>query len=322
MIKESQRRYLARIADLEQVVEVARRFAALSKALRVLLRKDAGSGRSFKALPRVARMISSLDLFLGTADLPKYDFAREKSAVNAIAISGIGDRLQSKYDGQCASYGEAILNGYLDVFIGLTAYGAAKEIAAKPAFLIYPLTGSGLELDVIIEDFKLAFEFQGEHHYSDAGVRAKDQFKLARCGNTGRILIPVNISQLNGGVLRELILNSIKDQRGLHEVVLHRDAWRYVPGASTNTQILQFCKAIDRFRLATNIYGETLDWLDGESKAYIANSLRRSPVSGTSPAPRSSPALGDLAASGITSAVKYISRARRVAKSSSNKSGA
>lgn len=113
--------------------------------------------------------------------------------LNDYLIYTLNELATTKYNGQCPSYGEALLNCYLDVFITFTTLKTEKEIGINPDFLINPLTGSKLELDVLFEGYKCAFEFQGEHHYTDANVIAKHVFKLNECKNTKRILIPVNI---------------------------------------------------------------------------------------------------------------------------------
>ena len=130
------------------------------------------------------------------------------------------------------SRGEALLNCYLDVFITFTVLRTPKEIGAKPSYLVNPRTGNSgeLELDVEFEGFRLAFEFQGHpSHYADPNTRVKDAFKLAELPVHSRILIPVNVSQLNSGALQSIIANSMKDHVGVHDVLVTGDPLSFVP---------------------------------------------------------------------------------------------
>lgn len=200
----------------------------------------------------------------------------------------------SKYNGQCASYGETLLNCYLDLFITFTTLKMEKKIGINPLFLVNPLTGNNLELDVLFEDYKLAFEFQGEHHYNDVNISNKDFLKLNICKETNRILIPVNIFQLNGNKLGMLIINSIKKQIGLNEVVNYLNFGEYKSADNARKKLIRFFKVTQRSYLASQLFEQTLKWLDTKSDTYIINMQDRSPISATMEAPRVMHTVADL----------------------------
>jgi hypothetical protein len=237
----------------------------------------------------------------------------ERKAINACVITALDAARQSQYSGQCASYGEALLNCYLDLFITFTVRGTPKDIAVKPSFLVNPTTGSVLELDVMFQDFRLAFEFQGEHHYTTPKVQAKDAFKLAKCGALQRILIPVNISQLNSHTLQSLIANSIKDHLRLNEVITSKDPSRFLAGAASSRQLTSFSKAVQRLYSAESVFREAMDWVDSEAVTYITNQSSRNPVSATTAAPRQGPASPDLSLAQIYQGLRYVTAIRKTA---------
>jgi hypothetical protein len=181
----------------------------------------------------------------------------------------------------------------------------------KPGFLVNPATGALLELDVLFEDFRLAFEFQGEHHYTNPKDQRKDQIKLATCAAHRRILVPVNISQLNGPHLALLIGNSMKDQLGLHDVLTLRNPSVFAQGGVSPQQLLQFSKAIQRIYLATTIFDESLTWIDGKAQDYVAKQLASSPISATTAAPRQIAAVGDLDVATIYRGIRHITAIRK-----------
>jgi hypothetical protein len=303
--------YLATIAGSKHEQAVRSRFRLLARRLQDLLRKNEGSANSLKGIPSPATLLFGLEEDLPRLRLPAFSFDQEKAALNRYVISALDQRRVSKYSDECGSYGEALLNCYLDLFITLTVPKTPRKIEAKPSFLVNPVTGSGLEIDVLLEDFRLAFEFQGEHHYVDPKVMAKDAFKLNALAGHKRILIPVNIVQLHGETLQTLIVNSIKDHLDLHRLLVSRDPSKLQPASASPTQLIQFSKAVQRIYLSKILFGPSFAWLDNEAKQYISQQSRRNPVSSTTPAPRHVPPAGDLDVTYIYRALKYVTKARR-----------
>ena len=59
------------------------------------------------------------------------------------------------------------------------------------------------------DDFQcLAFEFQGDRHYTSVRQMDRDLLKAEKCRQRRIILIPINISQLSHKALAEVILNT------------------------------------------------------------------------------------------------------------------
>jgi hypothetical protein len=264
-----------------------------------------------KAIPNLSRILFGIHEDLRRLRLPPLSIETEKSAINHFIISALDARRNTKYFGQCGSYGEALLNCYLDLFITLTVLKTPREFEVKPGFLVYPVTGSVLEIDVMLEDFRLGFEFQGEHHYTEPKVQAKDAFKLTTFGNHRRILIPVNLVQLQTDELQSLILNSIKDFLGLHELLATKNPAKIARGSASQEQLSQFSKATQRIYLSRLLFDQSLSWLDIQAMGYISNMSHRSPISSSSPAPRQAQPAGDLNVDYIYHNLKYVKRARQ-----------
>lgn len=310
-VKADHAAYLNQLAESVHEQALGSRFRNLARKLQDLLRKTEGSANSLKGIPTLARLLFGMEEDIQRLRLPRFSFIREKEAVNRFIISVLDGQRASKYDGECVSYGEALLNCYLDLFITLTVPKTPLEIGAKPGFLLNPATGSILEIDILLEDFRLGFEFQGEHHYTDAKVQTKDVFKLKEFERQKRILIPVNIAQLQGDILQALIVNSIKDHLGLHDLLVSKDVGKLKAGSASYKQLRQFSKATQRIFLARKLFQQSLGWLDGEAKGYVTNMSTRNPVSSTSPAPRQKTPAGDLNVDYIYRNLKYVSKARR-----------
>lgn len=209
------------------------------------------------------------------------------------------------------SRGEALLNCYLDVFITFTVLRTPKEIGAKPSYLVNPRTGNSgeLELDVEFEGFRLAFEFQGHpSHYADPNTRVKDAFKLAELPVHSRILIPVNVSQLNSGALQSIIANSMKDHVGVHDVLVTGDPLSFAPGTASPQQLLRFSKAVQRLYLAKSTFRDALDWIDAKARAYLAEPMHIGTVSATTPAPRHAHSSHDLDLSSIYANLRCLAK--------------
>ena len=305
------------IAASSQAQGVRERFKTLSRKLQTFLRKDEGSMNALKAVPNLARLMFGLQEDSKRFGLPPYSFDLEKMEINQSIIAALEARLRNNYVGYGAkpggvSCGETFLNCFVDVFITFTVLKTPKEMGAKPPLLVNPGTGSILELDIVFEDFLLAFEFQGHPtHYSDPKVQAKDSFKLAKYRVLRRILVPVNECQLQSRTLLSLIANSMKDQLGLHEVLALRDSMRFVAGAALPHQLLQFCKAIQRLYLADQVFREVLDWLDAKAVKYLPTPRLISSISATTPAPRQGPVNPDLDLARIYQGLRYVKDVRR-----------
>ncbi|MGD1018128.1 MAG: hypothetical protein ABSA12_02295 [Verrucomicrobiia bacterium] len=314
-IKANHKAYIRAIGPSANSRSLQYRFARLAHQLQTLLRKYGGSSNSLKPIPNLARLIFGLHEDLQRLNLPSYDSQRERTILNHYVIDALTLRLRSKYSGECKSHGEALLNCYLDAFLTFTVLKTSKEIGVKPHFLVNPLTGAILELDVLFEDFRLAFEFQGEHHYTDAKVQGKDAFKLSELPKHLRVLIPVNVSQLHGETLGCLILNSVMDHLALRELMASRDP-RKLPAAVPPKQLRQFCKAAHRIHLAEIVFEQTHEWLDSEAQAYIAGQTHRQPVTATTPAPRFVAGGHDLTVEYIYKNLKYVTTGRRLGRRS------
>jgi len=320
-VKARQTAYLAleSVASSAHAGRLRQRFANFARKLRAFTRKDDGSSNALKTMPNLTRLLFGLQEDLRRLNLPAYSFDAERSTINHSIIAGLDARLTAQYNGYGAprgstSYGEALLHCYLDLFITFTVLGTPKEIGAKPLYLINPKTGNygELELDVEFEDFRLAFEFQGHPgHYADRNTLAKDAFKLAELPAHSRILIPVNISQLNSGSLLSLIANSMKDHVGIHEVLANGDPSKFTPGTATLRQLLQFSKAVQRLYLAASLFREALAWVDGKAGLYLAAPMHAGSISATTAAPRHGLSSPDLDLATIYANLRYVTEIRK-----------
>lgn len=213
-----------------------------------------------------------------------YDFREEEVALNNILISIYEVNLETNYDNKCASYGESLLNCYLDTLITLFDSHSEKDITKNFPFLQYPLSGENLELDVNFENLKLAFEFQGEYHYTDDKIQTKDDFKIIAMTRSGRILVPINVSQLQTNEIVNLIINAVIDNdNNLKEVIYHQTNTRKVVKANRN----RFFKLLNNFRLSLKLYENSFRYLDYRAGFYISK-LQKSDknISATTPAPK------------------------------------
>jgi hypothetical protein len=312
--------YLASIAFSPHAQPLRRRFGNFARKFQTFSRKDLGSQNTLKAIPNLAGLLFGLQEDLQRFGLPMYSFELEKETINRSIVAALDTRLTRNYAGYGAplargvSTGEALLNCYLDVFVTFTVLRTPKEMGAKPPYLINPRTGNSgeLELDVEFEGFRLAFEFQGyPTHYTDPATQAKDAFKLAELPAHSRILIPVNVSQLNSAALQSLIANSMKDHVALHEVLATGDPSRFTPGAASPQQLLQFSKAVQRLYLAESIFRPALDWIDARARAYVAAPIHIGTVSATTPAPRHGHPNPDLDLARIYANLRYVSEIRK-----------
>lgn len=285
-VKQNQRNYVGSIVETEYYTDIKIRIKNLQNKINRFLRTEYASKNSLKQIPNLSRIIFGLQEDMKRFGINIYEFDYEKKLLNNYLMHTLDGLIVSRYNSQCASYGETLLNCYLDLYITFTTLKMEKEIGMNPLFLVNPLTGNNLELDVLFEDYKLAFEFQGEHHYNDLNVSTKDSLKLSICKETNRILIPVNIIQLNSNKLGILILNSIKEQMGLNKVVNHLDFTEYLSTGNSRKNLIRFFKVTQRSYLANQLFEQTLRWLDTKSDIYITNMQERCPISATMDAPR------------------------------------
>lgn len=310
-IKEKHTEYLARVSSLGIPSSFSDRFTKLGKKLQGLLRKEYASTNSMTEIAGISTIVFGLVEDIQQKRLPAYRFDAELKLVNDYLSKYLDSKSASKYDGKCSSYGETLLVLYLDLFVTATISETDRELQTKPAFLINPKTGSVLEIDVLFEDFQLAFEFQGEHHYTDDAVKEKDRFKLEELRKRKVVLIPVNISQLNGKELQKLIVNSIKDFLGIHDLFTDKRTRFDVDSLPRTRQLLNFSKIAQRLYLSSVLFTENLNWLDEKSRKYITSRTKDSPMSSAQPAPRQIPAHGDFDIQQIYRDLKHVTRARK-----------
>lgn len=311
-IKASHKSYFAKIVDSTHHEVLKSKFIRLRQSAQRLLRKEAKSSRSFNMIPNLARLMFGLHEDLHRLKLPSYSFEGEKQVVNKYVLEYLRNKIALKYS-KGISYGETLLNCYLDIFITLTVLKTSKEIGARPSFLINPATGSNLEIDVLFENFKIGFEFQGELHYQDVHKQARDAFKLGEIPKKGRLLIPINVSQLNSIILQSLIVNSIKDYLELHELLDKREPSAISYGSASNGDLRRFSKVAQRLYLSKVLFQEAIEWLDGESQTYIQSDLRRNPsgISSRHPAPRFKNTGVDFSIEYIYKNLKYVTQVRK-----------
>jgi hypothetical protein len=285
ILKYKHKDYLTSLEDnIINTVNLGSRFKNLQNKIIAQLRKTEKSASSVKGIPTICKILFGLQEDIVGLSLPGYSFSTENEIVNMFIISYLEDQRITQFNGECAFYGETLLNLYIDLFITLTCIKTPREIENKPEFLVNPLTNQQLELDVILEDFLLAFEFQGESHYREEKEIVKDRYKLSICANNKFILIPVNIHQLESNRLMRLILNSIKDAIDINNEVIN-----LVGGGSlkiNSKHLLSFKKACQRMYLAHTLFKESIIWLDKYSARFRETQANRNPISSSSEAPR------------------------------------
>ncbi|MFM9880367.1 MAG: hypothetical protein ACKVOO_08165 [Burkholderiaceae bacterium] len=311
LVKIDHEAYLLAIAGTSLFQSFKQRLGRVDIVLRDLLRKEPGSENSLKDIPTLVRYLFGLREDAVRLGFPIPLFHREIEVLNDMVIAALGQRRSTKYAGECASYGETLLNCYLDLFVTLTVDKTPRRLGAKPSFLVNPKTGANLELDVILEDFRLAFEFQGEHHYVDEKVIERDKFKLTECSQFQRILIPVNPYQLQAAVLQKLILNSIKDQLQIGPLFSSPKTFDPSSVSVSNKQLLQFSKAAQRIYLANMLFSRSMQWVDGYATSYVEKISSHSPFSTTTPAPRLTASGQDLEVEAIYRGLSLVTKLRR-----------
>lgn len=158
-------------------------------------------------------------------------------------------------------HGQALLECYLEIYFNFTILKSPKKPDYRPDYLINPRTGELLEYDMFYSDFDLAFEFQGEQHYTNTYQQFKDQVKVDISLEKRKTLIHVNAYQLNHKVLTELISNIFMNKEGKNSK-----------------------KIIQRLFASAAIYSEALKYLDDKSSEYINNTEKKYPTTSTTEA--------------------------------------
>jgi hypothetical protein len=277
----SRDRYLASIANLPVRADTEKRLTRLAGRVLDLATKERGSNRSFRLVGPIFKHIFNLTEHLNSCKLPRHDCRFELRILNQAVISYLDCQRETHYSKQCASYGETLLNCYLDIYLRLTDDKTEKEINQRPLFLTNDATGQPLELDIRFEEFRLAFEFQGDRHYTSVRQMDRDVLKEEKCRQRRIILIPINISQLSHKALTAVILNTMKDDLGFHDVLMCRcakqDAFGKIHGPGSARS--RFANAVKSFYAATWVYQDALTWLDEHARQYNLRMLLAYPDS-------------------------------------------
>ena len=138
--------YLANITDSALREGTAKRLTRLAGRVLDLATKERGSNRSIRLLGPIFKQLFNLTGHLNACNMPEYDCRFELRILNQAVISYLDRQRESLYSKQCASYGETLLNCYLDIYLRLTNDKTEKEINERPLFLTNETTGQPLEL--------------------------------------------------------------------------------------------------------------------------------------------------------------------------------
>ena len=131
-IKAGQAAYMRLLAGSAHEEMMGFRFRKLTRKLQDLLRKAESSANSLKVIPTIARLLFGLQEDIQRLRLPQFSFVRETEVLNRFIIAALNGRRASKYAGACDSYGEALLNCYLDLFITLTVWKTPRRSRQCP----------------------------------------------------------------------------------------------------------------------------------------------------------------------------------------------
>ncbi|MBC8555803.1 MAG: hypothetical protein H8D23_39830 [Candidatus Brocadiales bacterium] len=307
IIKAKQKAYIGALSKAQcEEVNFESRLNNLRNKLTHQLRKTDSSANSVKSMPTISRILFGLQEDIVRLSLPIYNFKEEKEVINTFVISFLSHRRETQYDGECKYYGETLLNLYLDIFITLTCRNTPRRIEHKPGFLVNPKTEQLLELDITLEEFLLAFEFQGESHYREQKEMEKDTVKLSKCASNNVILVPVNIYQLESRRLMQLILNSMKDSLGIKSqesgVSMKVDSSLKI----NPKHIRSYKKACQRIYLAETLFGSAIKWLDEFALRFRDTQAIRNPISSTTEAPRLTKKTNDLEVPELYTELKHV----------------
>jgi hypothetical protein len=254
---------------------VSQHLKKIKKEFNDLLRKETSSENSVKQIIKLTKQINRVYEFIKSKGLTNYDFALETELINKYAIGYLSQRYNSKYNGKFKFNGENLLNLYLELVIKFTILKSENERNIRPDFLKNSLTDRNLELDIFYKDFKLAFEFQGEHHYSNEKQKEKDKVKLEKSIKKGVLLIPINACQLNSSEIISLTINNVKDFYDLNNALLNIDNQNIQKQKSGN--ITAFQKLAQRMHLSKIIFHDSFLWLDKLSNNYMNKAKRITP---------------------------------------------
>ncbi len=247
----------------------------LKKEFNDLLRKEVSSENSIKQIIKLTKEINKVHELIKSKKLIDYDFALETELINKYAVGYLSQRFKTKYNGKFRYNGENLLNLYLEIIIKFTILKSENERNIRPDFLKSDLTSRNLELDIFYKDFKLAFEFQGEHHYSDDNQKEKDKEKIEKSIKEGILVIPINACQLSSSEIISLTINNIKDFYGLHNALLNIDSTKIK--SQKRSSIKDFQKLAQRMHLSKMIFHDSFLWLDNLSQNYMKKAKRTTP---------------------------------------------
>lgn len=107
---------------------------------------------------------------------------------NRVLDQEVIDIAMHRYKKSGMSYGQSLMSILLDVSMGKIPNTWDNY---RPQWL------RGLELDRFYQSLNLAFEFQGEQHYTDPAQRKRDQEKVELCARHRVILVCINASDLD-----------------------------------------------------------------------------------------------------------------------------
>lgn len=308
VIKTNHRQYLDTLKKQSIVApNFEERFSKLLKRCNNLVRKDVGSVRSVKLVPQISKIIFGLYEDMIRLSLPKYLFETEKTLINDFIIEWLKIRRETKYFGECQHYGEVLLNLYLDVLVVITTKDINRIIEHRPTYLVNPLTGQNLELDITLEGIKLSFELQGESHYRHSKEKVKDEFKIKKSVEEKKVLIPINLGQLQSEIISNLIANTLKEVLGLHDV-LSNNGMRQKPLFQTKKwDVMQYKRTIQRMYLAEQWFSPSLEWIDRYATRFITTQKKWSPISTSINAPSMVGLTKNLSVNFIYKNIKNIS---------------
>lgn len=295
-------------------LKIDSRFSEFVRNVVSILMKEKNSENGYKLVKKVASDLFGLKEDIKRLKLPGLDFSLEESLINNFLIEYLNERISSNYFDKLASYGESLLCGYIDCLLNASKLNVDKTFGMNPHFLINPNTNNLLEIDVALKEYRLYFEFQGHpSHYEDRNTIAKDRLKLQLCFSNNVVLVPINIYQLNSRKIIIVIINTIKDNLGIKELIKGENINIDTYSSISDKQLLQFSRLMQKLYLCEQIYGETLNFLDTKSNLYIQNMQSKNPsgFSQHNDAPRFINDNEDYEIEDVYYGIKYLSKLRK-----------
>ena len=137
--KHEQELYLETLSDVSEKVLFENRFKNFNNKFKRFLRCEFASNNSLKQIPHLSALIWNIQEFQRQLNIAPYNFLKELAVINQYLISALDILSSSKYYGKCPSYGEALLNCYLDLYITFTIKSTQKQIDAHLDFLVLSL---------------------------------------------------------------------------------------------------------------------------------------------------------------------------------------